>query len=71
MLITKIKSYGNETKIDFHDDAWPPEKTQCLTGLISLINSEHKNNKLFHPQTYMDECKQKQDKVIKTFIKMI
>ena len=38
-IITKIRYYGGEIKTDFHDDELPPEKTQCLTYSVKMINT--------------------------------
>ena len=60
---TKIKSYNNDIKTNFHDEnnfrEVPKENSayECLS-LISL-DSVIQTNKKYYPQTFLEECKYK------------
>ena len=50
------KSYGNCIKKEFHNDEVPPEKPQCLTYSIILIDSVKNINKTLLSKRLQDEC---------------
>ena len=41
----------------------PKEKASCKCLLIIMINSVIKANKMYYPQTILEECKYKQEKI--------
>ena len=49
-LQTKGKSYKDEIRTDFHDEALPSEKTASTRYLIKLIDSIYKSDKRYHHQ---------------------
>ena len=46
-VTTKINSFNNEIKSDFHDEESPSEPTLCSTYMLVLIESVYKSDKVF------------------------
>lgn len=55
-ITTKIKSFENQTKPDFHRNELPTEQNLHLT--YSLTDSVYKTDKSHYPQAFLEECKQ-------------
>ena len=60
---TKINTYAGNTITNFHNKKMPKEKAprKCLS--IIIIDSIIKENKKYYPQTLLEECKYKQEKI--------
>ena len=60
---TKIKTYAGNIITNFHNMKIPKEKTpfKCLS--IIMIDSVIKANKRYYPQTLLEECKYRQEKI--------
>ena len=56
-ITTKTKSYKDEIKSDFHDEALSSDKTKCLTHSIILIKSIYEIYKSNDPQALLEGCK--------------
>lgn len=66
---TKIKSYKNKIKADFHDEIKLPEQTLCLTYSIILTDSVCTSDKTYYSRVLLEESKYIiEDKEIKRFI---
>ena len=60
---TKIKTYADDIITNFHNKKMRKEKAPCKCLLIIVINSVVKANKKYYPQTLLEECKYKQEKI--------
>ena len=60
---TKIKTYAGNVITNFHNKKMPKEKAprKCLS--IIMIDSVIKANKMYYPQTLLEECKYIQEKI--------
>ena len=47
----------------FHSNKTPKEKAPCKCLSIIMIDSVIKANKKYYPQTLLEECKYKQEKI--------
>ena len=54
---TKIKIYADNIITNFHNKKMPKEKAPCKCISILLIDSVIKTNKMYYPQTVLEECK--------------
>ena len=54
---TKIKIYADNIITNFHNKKMPKEKAPCKCISIILIDSVIKTNKMYYPQTVLEECK--------------
>ena len=59
---TKIETYAGNIITNFHNKI-PKEKAPCKCLLIMMIDSVIKANKKYYPQTLLEECKYKQEKI--------
>ena len=60
---TKIKIYAGSIITNFHNKKMPKEKAPCKCLSIIMIDSVIKANKEYYPQTLLEECKYKQEKI--------
>ena len=60
---TKIKTYADNIITNFHNKKMPKEKAPCRCLSIIMIDSVIKANKKYYPQTLLEECKYKQEKI--------
>ena len=60
---TKIKTYAGNIITNFHNKKMPKENAPCTCLLIIIIDSVIKANKKYYPQTLLEECKYKQEKI--------
>ena len=60
---TKIKTYAGNIITNFHNKKMPKEKAPCKCLSLIMINSVIKANKKYCPQTLLEECKYKQEKI--------
>ena len=60
---TKIKMYAGSIITNFHNKKILKEKApwKCLS--IIIIDSVIKANKMYYPQTFLEECKYMQEKI--------
>ena len=66
---TKIKTYAGNIIANFHNKKMCTEKASCKYLSIIIIDSVMKANKTYYPQTLLEECKYKQEKVkIKKYV---
>ena len=59
---TKIKIYADGIITNFHNKKMPKEKAPCKC-LSIIIDSVIKTNKMYYPQTLLEECKCEQEKI--------
>ena len=48
---------------NFHHKKMPKEKAPCKCLSIKMIDSVIKANRKYYPQTFLEECKYKQEKI--------
>ena len=60
---TKIKIYAGSIITNFHNKKMPKEKAPSKCFSIIMIDSVIKTNKMYYPQTLLEECKYIQEKV--------
>ena len=60
---TKIKTYAENIIKHFHNKKMPKEKAPCKCLSIIIIDSVIKANKKYYPQTLLEECQYKQEKI--------
>ena len=60
---TKIKTYAGNMITSFHRKKTSKEKAPCKCLSIIMIDSVIKANKKYYPQTLLEECKYKQEKI--------
>ena len=60
---TKIKTYAGNIITNFHKRKMPKEKAPCKCLLIIMIDSVIKANKKYYPQTLLEGCRHKQEKI--------
>ena len=60
---TKIKTYTGIVITNFHNKKMPKEKAPCKCLSIIMIDSVIKANKKYYPETLLEECKYRQEKV--------
>ena len=60
---TKIKTYAGSIITNFHNKKMPKEKAPCKCLSIIMIDSVIKTNKMYCPQTLLEECKCEQEKI--------
>ena len=60
---TKIKTYTGSVITNFHNKKMPKEKAPCKCLSIIMIDSVIKANKKYYPETLLEECKYKQEKI--------
>ena len=60
---TKIKTYAGNIITNFHNKKMPKEKAPCKCLSIIMIDSVIKANKKYYPQTLLEECNYKQEKI--------
>ena len=56
-LRTKIKSYNEKIKTNFHNNKTPKEGSQCIGLSVILIDSAYTKDKNYYPQVFLEECK--------------
>ena len=61
---TKIKIYVNNMITNFHNKKMPKEKSPCKCLSIVMLDSVISANKKYYPQTFLEECKYVQEKII-------
>ena len=61
---TKIKIYADNMITNFHNKKMPKEKAPCKCLSIIMLDSVIKANKKYYPQTFLEECKYVQEKMI-------
>ena len=61
---TKIKIYAGSMITNFHNKKMPKEKAPCKCLSIIMLDSVIKANKKYYPQTFLEECKYVQEKMI-------
>ena len=59
----KIKTYAGNISTNFHNKKMPKDKAPCKCLLIIMIDSVIKANKMYYPQTLLEECKYTQEKI--------
>ena len=62
-LKTKIKIYANSIITNFHKNKITKEKAPCKCLSIIMLDSVVKANKIYYPETPLEECKYEQNKV--------
>ena len=60
---TKIKTYAGNIITNFNNNKIPKEKAPCKCLSIIMIDSVIKVNKKYYPQTLLEGCKYKQEKI--------
>ena len=60
---TKIKIYEKNIITNFHNKKEPNEKVPCKCLSIIMLDSVDKSNEKYYPQTFLDECKNLQEKI--------
>ena len=60
---TKLKTYADNKITSFHNKKMLKEKAPCRCLSIIIIDSVIKANKKYYPQTLLEECKYKQEKI--------
>ena len=55
--------YASSIITNFHNKKMPKEKAPCKFLSIIIIDSVIKANKKYYPQTILEECKYKQEKI--------
>ena len=60
---TKIKIYAGSIITNFHNKKTPKEKAPCKCLSIIMIDPVIKANKMYYPQTFLEECKYIQEKI--------
>ena len=60
---TKIKIYADNMIANFHNKKMPEEKAPCKCLSIIRLDSVIKTNKVYCPQTFLEECKYTQEKI--------
>ena len=60
---TKIKTYAGSIITNFHNKKMPKEKAPCKCLSIIMIDLVIRVNKKYYPQTLLEECKYKQEKI--------
>ena len=60
---TKIKTCAESIITIFHNKKMPKEKAPCKYLSIIMIDSVIKANKKYYPQTFLEECKNIQEKI--------
>ena len=60
---TKIKTYAGNIIANVRNRKMPKEKAPCKRLSIIIIDSVNKANKKYYPQTILEECKYKQEKI--------
>ena len=60
---TKIKIYAGSLITHFHNKKMPKKKAPCKCLSIIMIDSVIKADKKYYPQTFLEECKYKQEKI--------
>ena len=58
---TKTKIWKEILITNFHNKKMPKEKSPCKCLLIIMLNSIIKGNKMYYPQTLLEECKYTQE----------
>ena len=61
---TKIKIYVNNMITNFHNKKMHKEKSPCKCSSIVMLDSVIRANKKYYPQTFLEECKYVQEKII-------
>ena len=59
----KIKTYAGNIITNFHNKKMPKEKASCKCLSILITDLVIKANKKYYPQTLLEECKYKQEKI--------
>ena len=54
---TKIKICAGSIIINFRNNEMPKEKVPCECLSIIMLDSVIKANKIYYPQTFLEECK--------------
>ena len=66
---TKIKIYTGSIITNFHNEKMSKEKASCKCLSIIKIDSAIRANKMYYPQTLLEECKYTEEKIkIKNYI---
>ena len=60
---TKIKIYGGSVITNFQGKKMPKEKAACKCLSVIIVESVIKAKKKYYPQTLLEECKYKQEKI--------
>ena len=60
---TKIKTYADIIITNFHNKKIPKEKVPCKCLSITMPDSVIESDKKCYPQTFLEECKQVQEKI--------
>ena len=60
---TNMKTYTGNIITNFHNKKMPKEKVPSKYLLIIVIDSVIKANKKYYPETLLEECKYKQEKI--------
>ena len=60
---TKIKTYASSIITNVYNKNMPEEKAPCKCLSIIMIDSVIKVNKMYYPQTLLEECKYIQEKI--------
>ena len=60
---TNIKMYADSIITNFHNKKMPKEKVPCKCLSIIMIDLVIKANKKYYPQTILEQCKYKQEKI--------
>ena len=60
---TKIKIYAGSMITNFQDKKVPKEKGPCKCLSIIMLDSVIKAKKKYYPQTLLEECKYKREKI--------
>ena len=60
---TKIKIYAGNIITNFHNKKMPKDKGPWKFLSIIMIDSVIKANKKYYPQTFLEECKYRQEKI--------
>ena len=60
---TKIKTYTGNIITNFHNKKMPKAKAPCKCLSIIIIDSVIKANEKYYPETLLEECKYKQEKI--------
>ena len=60
---TKIKIYADNVITNFYNKNMSKEKAPCKCLSMIMLDSVIKENKMYYPQTLLEECKYAQEKI--------
>ena len=60
---TKIKTYPYIIITNFHNKKMPKEKVPCQCLSIIMLDSVIEPDEEYYPQTFLEECKNVQEKI--------